>query len=238
MEIFLNPSIWIKVITLISLEIILSIDNVVVLTILINKLPSKQQNYARFVGLSLALIMRLCLVMLFFWLITFNKYLFKINNFVFSSKNLLFLIGGFFLLFKSIIEIYKNCNHMKIKKSHKIIYSNFWYIIIQIVILDICFSIDSIITAISIINNLTIIIVAIIFGIIITLFSSKILNKFIIKNPKILNICLLFILLTGLSLILDGFGFHVSKDYIYIIIFSLILIEILQRFLNAILTKN
>ncbi|MXP50923.1 TerC family protein [Pantoea sp. SoEX] len=223
MEIILHPSIWIDLLALVVLEILLGIDNLVFITILTDNLPIKQRDQARLIGLSIALVMRLILIFFISWLIAFN-------NFNFSGRNLILLVGGLFLVFKSIIELYKRLenNQNNIISTSKI-NNNFWFIIIQVVILDVIFSLDSVITAVGIINNLTLIIVAVIISTMIMFFLSKPLNKFFSLYPSVTIICLSFLLVMGVFLIAESLNFYIPRSYLYSIITFSIFIEIFNQ---------
>ncbi|WP_158674479.1 TerC family protein [Candidatus Pantoea edessiphila] len=211
----LNPSIWIGLLALVVLEIVLGIDNLVFIAILTENLPIKQRDKARLIGLSLALIIRIFLIFFIYWLMTLNNYLWKSENFDFSIRNVILLIGGVFLTFKAIIELYRRAKDRGKTISSSKTYSNFWVIITQIVFLDIVFSLDAIITAVGIINNLFLIIIAVIISNIIMFFASKPLVSYLNLYPNIAIICLSFLLIIGLSLIAESFNFSVPKSYLY-----------------------
>ncbi|UNB92214.1 MAG: hypothetical protein G3R24_00920 [gamma proteobacterium endosymbiont of Trioza apicalis] len=230
MEILLNSSMWIELITLIILEIVLGIDNIVFIAIITDKLIIEHRDKARFIGLTLALFMRLGLLLLISWLINLKKPLFNIGIYNFSSKNIILIIGGIFLIIKSTTELYKNIkNKKKIKKKIKNKNKNFWITVIQIIIIDIIFSIDTIITAVGIVNNLIIMISAIIISMPIILFTSKTLTFYINKYKKIMILCLIFLLIVGLNLVANGFNIKIPKKYLYIIISILLIIEFIDK---------
>ncbi|PPI88179.1 hypothetical protein CRV12_00885 [Candidatus Pantoea edessiphila] len=233
MNIILNPSIWIGLLTLIVIEIVLGIDNLIFVTILTNNLPIKQRDKARVIGLSLALIMRLCLIVIISWLKTLNKFLWKLNSFNFSERNIILLIGGIFLIYKATIEL-----HKKIKNNPKDIlnskkYSNFWLIVVQIVILDVVFSFDAIITAAGMMNDVFLMIIAVIIAVIVMFLASKPLINFINSHPNTGILCLSFLLIIGLSLVAESFNFYIHKSYLYSIIIFSIFIEILNQIANS-----
>ncbi|PPI88845.1 hypothetical protein CRV09_00850 [Candidatus Pantoea edessiphila] len=208
MGIIFNSSIWVSLLVLILLEIILGIDNLVFIAILTNNLPTKQRDKARLIGLSLALMIRLLLTILISWLIKLNRFLLKINNFNISISNLIFIIGGLFLIFKAIIELYNRLFNTKHNKtSIEKIYSSFWVIILQIIFLNTIFSFDSIITAIGMVNNLYLMIIAVIIAMFIMFIASKSITDFINLYPNIAILCLGFLLIIGLSLVVEGFNF-------------------------------
>lgn len=233
MEIFFKDSIWMGLLTLIILEIILGIDNLVFITILSNKLRDEQRDKARILGLLAALIIRIGTFSLMSWSITIKKPIFCTFHLCFSLNNLILIFGGFFLIFKSILELFKILVYKNFEDKKEILtqknFPNFWNIVFQIVLLDIIFSIDSVITAVGTVNNLTIMIVSIIFSMIVILFTSKSLTNFINKNPNILILCLIFLLLLGFNLVLEGFNIFIPKKYLYFAIIFAIFIEFFNQ---------
>ncbi|WP_367670642.1 TerC family protein [Sodalis-like secondary symbiont of Drepanosiphum platanoidis] len=234
MKFFLNPSIFVELITLIILEIVLGIDNIIFITILSDTLVPKKRNHARLIGLILALIMRLTLFLIMSWMVNLTSPILNIFSFLFSGRDIILLFGGIFLVFKSIIELHKRLKYKKHNSSILSNYSNFWSVVFQIVILDTIFSLDSIITAIGMVNKLPVMIIAVIISMFFMLLASKILIKFINSHQTIIILCLSFLLIIGLNLILEGFGFFIPKEYLYFAIGFSILIEIF----NYIARKN
>lgn len=235
----LDPSIWAGLLTLIVLEIVLNIDNLVFIAIIVDKLPPKKRDSAIFIGLSLALIMRLTLLIFMSWIVTFNHPIFKLGKFIFSIHDLILLIGGIFLVYKATVELHKRLENSQIlNRTTRHNYSVFWLVIIQIVVLDTLFSLDAAITAVGMVNNLPIMVLAVIIAMLIMLVSSKTLTYFINKHPKIVIICLSFLLMIGLSLIIESFGFHISKTYLYASIGFAIIIELLNQITKRNVIKN
>lgn len=231
MEIFLDYSNWIGLLTLVLLEVILGIDNLLFIAILTEKLHYNQRDKARIFGLLTALVMRVATLAFIAWIIKFEKYFFCIFSICFSLNNLILISGGIFLIFKAASELYErlNNNFIKNNKKNNKNFSSFWSVVIQIVVLDVLFSIDSLITAISIVNNFIIMTIAIIIAMIMMLFASKALTRFINLNPTILVLCLSFLLILGFILVFEGFSFHIPKSYLYVAISFSILIEILNH---------
>ncbi|WP_343126376.1 TerC family protein [Buchnera aphidicola] len=231
---FLNTSNLISLITLIFLELILGIDNIVFISILSEKLPFNQREKARYTGLILALFMRIIVLLFFAFFISFETIIIKNNFFSFSIRDLILFLGGFFLLFKSIIELYERVKNLDEKKKENSIPQKFWVIVIQIVVLDAIFSIDSIITAIGMVNNIFLMIFAIIISTILMLFISKIITNFLRIHRAIIILCLSFLFIISINLILESFNIKLPKGYLYsIVIFSLCI-----EFLNQIATRN
>lgn len=228
MTIFLDYSIWIELLTLTILEIILGIDNLVFIAVLADKLPCKKRDKARIFGLLIALIMRIITLTLISFIMTLTQPLFKIFNVVFSGRGIILIIGGLFLIFKAIIELHERLEHQNINNNNRN-HAKFWGVVIQIVVLDIVFSLDAVITAIGMVSNLFIMMLSVILAMLIMLFSSKILTKFINHHPTIVLLCLSFLLILGVSLVSEGLGYHIPKGYLYTSISFAILIEILNQ---------
>ncbi|HCC09475.1 MAG TPA: hypothetical protein DEQ39_01225, partial [Atlantibacter hermannii] len=154
MELLMDPSIWVGLLTLVVLEIVLGIDNLVFIAILADKLPPKQRDKARLIGLSLALIMRLGLLSLISWMVTLTRPLFTVMDFTFSGRDLIMLLGGLFLLFKATTELHERLENKQHDSAHGKGYASFWVVVVQIVILDAVFSLDAVITAVGMVNHL------------------------------------------------------------------------------------
>lgn len=234
MHYLFNPSIWGGLFTLIALELILGIDNIIFITILSRKLPNAQQDRARLIGLILALIMRFFLLFLMSWLINLTKPILINKWFIFSARDIILLIGGLFLFFKALLELHERCNILEKETVKSKKYSDFWYIVLQISVLDTIFSIDSIITAVGMVNNIFIMIFAISISSILMFFLSKILTKFINLHQTVIILCLSFILMIGLNLITEALGFYIPKGYLYTAISFSVLIE----FFNQLYKRN
>ncbi|CUR53442.1 UPF0053 protein YegH [Serratia symbiotica] len=229
MEWIANPTIWVGLTTLVILEIVLGIDNLVFIAILVEKLPKKQKDKAFRIGLLIALFMRLILLTSISWLSTLTKPIFTIITHIFSGRDLIMLIGGLFLLFKATIELNEQLEgkDKEQKTSHKIIY--FWTVVIQIVVLDAIFSLDSVITAVGMVDNLIVMMIAVCIAISMMLFASKPLTNFINTHPTIVILCLSFLLMIGFSLIAEGFGYYIPKGYLYVAIGFSIMIEMFNQ---------
>ncbi|WP_434803288.1 TerC family protein [Pantoea stewartii] len=229
MEFLFDPSIWAGLLTLIVLEIVLGIDNLVFIAILADKLPPKQRDKARLIGLSLALIMRLGLLSLISWMVTLTRPLFSVGGFSFAGRDLILLAGGIFLLFKATMELHERLENRKLENSGNRSYASFWAVVAQIVILDAVFSLDAVITAVGMVNNLPVMMTAVVIAMIVMLLASKPLTKFVNAHPTVVVLCLSFLLMIGLSLVAEGFGFHIPKGYLYAAIGFSILIELFNQ---------
>jgi len=230
---FSEPSTWLALITLVALEIVLGIDNLVFIAILSNKLPPEQQTKARRIGLSLALIMRIMLLMLIGWLVTLQAPLFDLGvtgplgphgephfETAFSGRDLILFAGGLFLLWKATKEIHHAVSPDEdsgdlLDKTKGPAQLLFGAAIAQIIALDIVFSVDSILTAVGMTDDVPIMIAAVIITVTVMLFAADPLAKFIEKNPTLVMLALAFLVMIGFVLIADAFGFHVPKGYIY-----------------------
>ncbi|MCP1440775.1 CBS domain containing-hemolysin-like protein [Erwinia persicina] len=229
MEFLLDPSIWAGLLTLVVLEIVLGIDNLVFIAILADKLPPKQRDKARLIGLSLALIMRLGLLSLISWMVTLTRPLFSVADFSFSGRDLILLVGGFFLLFKATMELHERLENREHIGGGAKGYASFWSVVIQIVVLDAVFSLDAVITAVGMVNNLAIMMTAVVIAMGVMLLASKPLTRFVNAHPTVVVLCLSFLLMIGLSLVAEGFGFHIPKGYLYAAIGFSILIELFNQ---------
>ncbi|MBU6517572.1 TerC family protein [Pantoea sp. B270] len=229
MEFLFDPSIWAGLLTLIVLEIVLGIDNLVFIAILADKLPPKQRDKARLIGLSLALVMRLGLLSLISWMVTLTRPLFSVGDFSFSGRDLILLIGGLFLLFKATMELHERLENRGMEHQGNKAYASFWAVVTQIVVLDAVFSLDAVITAVGMVNHLPVMMTAVVIAMGVMLLASKPLTRFVNAHPTVVVLCLSFLLMIGLSLVAEGFGFHIPKGYLYAAIGFSILIELFNQ---------
>lgn len=231
MEFLLDPGIWVGLITLIILEIVLGIDNLVFIAILAEKLPPEQRDKARVIGLSLALLMRLGLLFAISWLVTLTQPLIQLFNWTFSGRDLILLFGGLFLLYKAVTELHEKIEGKpEIQVTTKVAYAGFTAVVAQIVILDAVFSLDSVITAVGMVDNIYVMMAAMIIAMAVMLLASKPLTDFVNRHPTVVILCLSFLLLIGISLMAEGFGFHIPKGYIYSGIGVAIAVEAFNQF--------
>jgi len=233
MEFLLDPSIWIALLTLIVLEVVLGIDNLVFIAILANKLPPHQRDRARITGLALAVVMRLGLLSGVSWLVTLTTPIFTVFDLAFSGRDLILLIGGFFLLFKATTELHERLEGSMRTEIENRVYAGFWLVVSQIVVLDAVFSLDAVITAVGMVDNLYVMMTAVVISVSIMLAASKPLTEFVDRHPTIVVLCLSFLLMIGLSLVAEGFGFHIPKGYLYAAIGFSITIEFFNQVGNA-----
>jgi predicted tellurium resistance membrane protein TerC len=227
MEIFLQGETWIALLTLTFLEIVLGVDNIIFISILSNKLPVQQRGKARTVGLSLALILRILMLFMITWIIGISKPLFTISEFEASGRDIILFLGGMFLLAKSTSEI-----HHKMEGRHDVqknkVGTTMLAVIVQVILMDLIFSLDSILTAIGLTEELLIMIIAIVIAMIIMITSAGRISRFISQHPTLEILALSFLILIGFMLILEGFHYHVPKGYIYFAVFYSLIVELLN----------
>ena len=216
MEFLMDPGIWVGLLTLIVLEIVLGIDNLVFIAILADKLPPEQRDKARIIGLTLALLMRLGLLFAISWLVTLTEPLIEVFGKTFSGRDLILLFGGLFLLYKAVSELHERMEgKTEVHVTTNVVYASFTAVVAQIVVLDAVFSLDSVITAIGMVDNIYVMMIAMIVAMVVMLVASKPLTNFVNRHPTVIILCLSFLLLIGISLIAEGLGFHITKGYIY-----------------------
>lgn len=227
MEWLTNPEIWIAIITLTALEIVLGIDNIVFISILASKLPEEQQARARQVGLGLALFTRLLLLFSLAWIAGLTEPLFTVFGWEVSGRDLILVGGGIFLLAKSTREIHDKLEGVEGHSTTKVTVS-FASVIIQIMLLDMVFSLDSVITAVGMAQHLGVMVAAIIIAIIIMIISSGPISDFVNRHPTVKMLALSFLLLIGFSLVVEGLHQHIPKEYIYFAMGFSVLVEMLN----------
>lgn len=224
-----DPSAWVGLATLVILEIVLGIDNLVFIAILAEKLPPEQRSKARLIGLSLALCMRMVLLASIAWVITLTKPLFYIFDHPFAGRDLILLFGGVFLLFKGTMELHERLEGKMQVKEENPVHAAFWMVIAQIVVLDAVFSLDSVITAVGMVKHLSVMMIAVVIAVGIMMWASKPLMNFINRHPTVVMLCLGFLMMIGFSLVVEGFGFHIPKGYLYAAIGFSVMIEFLNQ---------
>ncbi len=224
---------WVApLVTLILLEVVLGLDNVIFISIMAAKLPVNQQKKARTVGLILALFLRLALLGIISLILKLEGNLFTVFSIDISGKDLILIVGGLFLIYKSSTEIYHKMEGEEGDTSKNIKATSFKSVIIQILLLDLVFSIDSIITAIGMVDELWIMYTAVIVSVSIMLFAAGAISRFVNKHPAFKMLALSFLLLIGVSLIGEGLDFHIPKGYIYFSMAFALLVDIIQMRAN------
>jgi predicted tellurium resistance membrane protein TerC len=215
MEHFLSPEGLIALFTLTAMEVVLGIDNIVFISIIVAKLPKAEQSKTRTLGLSLALIARLGLLFSISWVMSLTDPLFTLFNFEMSGRNLILLIGGLFLVGKATFEIHEKFELHEDVPQIKTSRGNYAAILIQILLLDIVFSLDSVITAVGMAQQIIIMVTAMVISMFVMLFSAKAIGDFVERHPSIKILALSFLILIGVMLVAEGTGQHMPKAYIY-----------------------
>lgn len=218
---------WLALATLTALEIILGIDNIIFITILVGRLPENKRNFARRTGLILAMLTRLALLFSIAWIVTLKEPWFSIISQEISGKDIIMIGGGLFLIAKATHEIHMSLEGTEEKKIvHKAM--NLGTILIQISLLDIIFSLDSVITAVGLAKYISIMAIAIVISVLIMMFAAEMIGKFVDTHPTIKMLALSFLIMVGFTLIAEGFDVHVPKGYIYFAMLFSVSVEILN----------
>lgn len=227
MDALLSPDVLIAFFTLLALEIVLGIDNVIFISILADKLPADKQALARRVGLGIALVTRILLLLSLSWVIGLTAPLFTILGQEISGRDLILILGGLFLLFKSTYEIHDKLESEDGHKSAKV-KATLGSVLVQIVLLDIVFSLDSVITAVGMVDEIAVMIAAVVVAVVVMMVSAGAISGFVNRHPSVKMLALSFLLLIGFTLLLEGFDQHVSKGYIYFAMGFAVFVELLN----------
>ncbi len=218
----------VPLLSLIALEVILGIDNIIFISILSDKLPENQRNKLRYWGLGLAMVMRLLLLAVISWILKLDHTLFNLFEVDFTGKGLILLLGGLFLIYKSTKEIYHKTEIANDNNPPKVVNSTFFNLLLEIIILDLVFSVDSIITAVGMVKELWVMYTAVIVTVAIMLVASKPISEFIRKHPSFKILALCFLMMIGVSLIAEGLHFEIPKGYIYFSMAFAFLVDVIQ----------
>lgn len=244
MEILLNPEIWISLLTLTLLEIVLGIDNIVFISIMASKLPENKQKKARRLGLGLALITRILLLLSLSWIMTLTQPILNlgallgfddpewIDKTMISGRDIILITGGLFLIYKSTAEMHDKLDAEEKTDDTKgrITFSK---VIVQILLLDVVFSLDSVITAVGMANHIEVMIAAVIISVVVMIFSATAISNFVNKHPTVKMLALSFLLLIGLSLLAEAFDQHIPKGYIYFSMAFALFVEVMNLWMKA-----
>ncbi|MEI2265682.1 TerC family protein [Erwinia sp. CGal63] len=221
-----DPNAWLALGTLTILEIVLGIDNIIFLSLVVAKLPKQQQNAARRIGLAGAMLMRLGLLASIAWVIRLTTPLFTLMDHAFSARDLILLFGGLFLLWKSSMEIHETIEGGE--ETHSSNVHSFVGAIVQIMLLDIIFSLDSVITAVGLSDHLIIMMAAVVIAVGVMMFAARAIGEFVERHPSVKMLALTFLILVGFTLMLESFNIHVPKGYIYFAMFFSMSVECLN----------
>jgi predicted tellurium resistance membrane protein TerC len=223
-----SPEAWVALLTLTTLEIVLGIDNVIFISILAGKLPPEQRDKARILGLSLAMFMRIALLFSISWLASLSAPLFSLFGRDISGRDLILLVGGLFLIYKATKEIHEKLEGEEHGAAGAVARASFAAVIIQILLLDIVFSLDSVLTAIGMAEELGVMVTAVVIAVGVMLFASGPISNFVQAHPTVKMLALSFLLLIGTSLVAEGWHFHIDKGYIYGAMGFSVLVEFLN----------
>ncbi|MBS1197281.1 MAG: Integral rane protein TerC [Proteobacteria bacterium] len=226
-ELLLKPEMWIAFFTLTALELVLGIDNIIFISILIDKLPKDKQEIARKLGLFLAMFMRITLLLVLSWIVGLTKPLLSVLNFDFTGRDLILICGGLFLIWKSTGEVHQLLEGSEGEESRKVA-SSFAGVIVQIMIIDLVFSLDSIITAVGMVKEVAVMIAAVIASVGLMMIFAQSIGHFVSNHPTIKMLALSFLVVVGVVLLADGFGHHVPKGYIYFAMAFSVCVEMLN----------
>ncbi len=234
MEIFANPDTWISLLTLTFMEVVLGIDNIVFISIIVNRLPKEQQAKGRTIGLALALIFRVILLLFISWIVGASKPIFSINlpftdgDFAVSWRDIILFVGGLFLLAKSTTEIHNKLEGEIEEHGGNKAYASMAKVLVQIVLIDIVFSFDSILTAVGLAKEVTVMIIAVVLAMGIMLAFAKYVSDFVNNHPTVKMLALSFLLLIGFMLVIEALHQHIPKGYIYFAMFFSLMVEMLN----------
>ena len=222
-----SPEAWVALATLTTLEIVLGIDNIIFISILVGRLPERQRNIARNLGLSLAMITRLALLFSISWVMGLTEPWFSVFTQSISGRDIILIGGGLFLLAKATHEIHDSLEGIE-SQEHNVVAASMGMILVQIAILDLVFSLDSVITAVGLVDHVSIMAIAIILAVVVMLFAAKPIGDFVDEHPTLKILALSFLILVGVTLMVEGFDVHVPKGYIYFAMAFSVTVEMLN----------
>lgn len=233
MEWLLDPQAWIALATLTALEIVLGVDNIIFISILVGRLPEHQRARARVSGLGFAMLTRIGLLLSLAWIMTLTAPLFPLFGQEISGRDLILIGGGLFLLWKSVHEIHNSLEGAAEQSEKIAVAATFGAVIAQIAIIDIIFSLDSVITAVGMVDQVPIMVLAIVIAVLVMMFSAKAIGDFIDRHPTIKMLALSFLILVGFALIGEGWELHIPKGYIYFAMAFSVAVEMLNLRMRA-----
>ena len=235
MELLLDPHAWIAFVTLAALEIVLGVDNIIFISILVGRLPEHQRQRARVLGLAFAMLTRIGLLLSLAWIMTLTEPLFSIPVLgkEISGRDLILVGGGLFLLWKSVHEIHGSLEGEEEEHAAGAVRAGFAAIIVQIAIIDIVFSLDSVITAVGMVDEVAIMVIAIVMAVVVMMFAAKPIGDFVDRHPTVKMLALSFLILIGVALVAEGGGYHIPKGYIYFAMAFSVAVEMLNLRVRA-----
>ena len=223
-----SPEAWIALVTLTALEIVLGIDNIIFISIVVGRLPPEVRNKARIQGLAFAMITRILLLLSLAWMMRLTKPLFTVLEYAISGRDLILILGGLFLLWKSTQEIWESLEGEEEGEHHVKVSSKYWMVLGQIAIIDIIFSLDSVITAVGMAKHVPVMVIAIMIAVGVMMFAARSIGEFVDAHPSIKMLALSFLILVGVALIGEGLEMHIPKGYIYFAMAFSLLVEMLN----------
>ncbi len=223
-----DPNAWIALATLVALEIVLGIDNIIFISILCGRLPPEMRNRARMLGLSLALVMRILLLLSIAWIMKLTDPLFTVLGNAISGRDLILIVGGLFLLWKSVHEIHNSLEGAGEGGAAAAVTGTFGTILVQIALIDLVFSLDSVITAVGLVDEVSIMIIAVMLSVIVMMIAARPIGEFVDRHPTIKMLALSFLVLVGLVLVAEGFDTHIPKGYVYFAMAFSVAVEMLN----------
>jgi predicted tellurium resistance membrane protein TerC len=232
MELLTDPQAWIALVTLTALEIVLGVDNIIFISILVGRLPEHRRNLARRLGLGLAMGTRILLLLSLAWIMTLTDPLLALAGREISARDLILIGGGLFLLWKSVHEIHNSLEGEA--DGHGVAaQATFGAVLVQIAVIDIVFSLDSVITAVGMVSEVPVMIAAIVIAVLVMMFAAKAIGDFVDDHPTIKMLALSFLIMVGTALIAEGFDFHVPRGYIYFAMAFSVAVEMLNLKMRA-----
>jgi predicted tellurium resistance membrane protein TerC len=223
----LEPQAWVALVTLTALEIVLGIDNIIFISVLVARLPSARRQKARIIGLALAMISRIFLLLAIVWVMGLTKPMFQLLSHEFSGRDLILIVGGMFLFVKSTFEIHDSLESAEVHEMGRMA-ASFAGVLVQIMVLDIIFSLDSVITAVGLAQHVQIMILAIVIAVGVMMFSARPIGDFVDAHPTIKMLALSFLILIGVTLVAEGLDFHIPKGYVYFAMGFSVCVEMLN----------
>ena len=228
MEWLTSPEAWIALASLTALEIVLGIDNIIFISILVSRLPVARRQQARVLGLALAMLTRIALLLSLVWMMRLTSPLLSVFSYSITGRDIILIGGGLFLLAKSVMEIHASLEGASEHAHRTSLHSGFGVVLAQIAMIDIVFSLDSVITAIGMVDHIPVMVIAIVLAVAVMMFAAKSIGEFVDRHPTIRMLALSFLILVGVALIGEGFGMHVPRGYIYFAMAFSLMVETLN----------